>query len=203
MAELVRIALYGEDDLSHAAIWFLGRMRYKDAVRPLLSLVRDAHYDIARRRRAAMALSCLASKRAVNPLIRMLTTDPDPVMRFHACITLGWLYDKRALPQLISTLGNTREESSVRAGAAEALGVLKFPEAVPHLLAALEEPGAEIRYWAVYALGEIEDPIALPALRRIAATDAASVKGWGTIKAEALEAIEALEYAQRDCHTNE
>ena len=47
--------------------------------------------------------------------------------------------------------------------AAEALADLRDGRAVAPLLAALEDPAAEVRYWAAFALGELGDPQALPA----------------------------------------
>lgn len=82
----------------------------------------------------------------------------------------------------------------VRSDAAEALGVVMFAEAAPHLIAALADPPPSLRFWAAYALGRVADPSALPALRRLAETDDAVVEEWGSIREEALQAIEWIEF---------
>jgi HEAT repeat protein len=68
-------------------------------------------------------------------------------------------------------LSTVELSETVRAHAAEALGVIGAPEATGSLIAALSDASPEVRYWSVYALGMIQATAAIEAIQRIAQLD--------------------------------
>lgn len=97
-------------------------------------------------------------------------------------------------------LRNRSESPTVRGNAAESLGVLlrfgrkspKYRRTESTLIKALNDPNAEVRFWALYALGEMLSTRALPKIRRIAKDDKARVPKWWSVKREAQEVIERI-----------
>jgi HEAT repeat protein len=127
---------------------------------------------------AAFALGKLGGERAVEPLCRALS-DPDAKVRIAVAEQLGALGRPAALPALVTaahdgeeTVRNAaiaalaglgggafdalsallNEDSSSRAGAAEALGAIVDPRAVPLLLPLLEDRNPRVRMAAIGAL---------------------------------------------------
>lgn len=109
-----------------------------------------------------------------------------------AAWTLGRLGHASSVQPLRAVLRNTSADGDVRAHAAEALGALRSHDALMDLIAALEDPSPDVKYWAAYALGEIGDPAALPALDRLAHSDHALVGSAGSVAAEASSAAELI-----------
>lgn len=118
---------------------------------------------------------------------------------------LGLLGDIPSTPQLIRALGHAGHPGLAPA-AAESLGLIGAPEAVPPLVAVLGSGDTDLRLGAARALGQISDPAAVPGL--VAALDglghesdravAAALLRLGTAGIAALEehrspyAVEAL-----------
>lgn len=109
-----------------------------------------------------------------------------------AAWTLGRLGDPSSVEPLRAVLRNSGAHHDVRAHAAEALGVLESRDALIDLVAALQDPSAEVRYWAAYALGQIGDPGALPALEQLAQSDHRTVGTSGSVADEAASAAELI-----------
>jgi hypothetical protein len=90
-------------------------------------------------------------------------SDPDRAAYVH---NLGESGDTRAVPELIVALNDNN--GNVRRLAASALGKLKAKDAVQALLDLLaNEPGPQVRQYAIKALGTIGDPRAQAMLQRI------------------------------------
>ena len=121
-------------------------------------------HGVSVRRRAAQHLGDLRSRRAVQPLIRLLR-DRDVGVRVSAARALGKIGDRAAVPALIELL---RDPSRfVRPVAITSLGEIRDPAAVPHLLPFLAEPSWMWgRSSAVYALLLVDDVDANEAARR-------------------------------------
>jgi len=113
-----------------------------------------------------------------NEALARLRSD-DPSAQYYAAWWLGRNRSRHpeALPLLLSALQQRRprdpgagvEENAVARNAARALGKLGDPEAIPELLAALEDEDDGLREAAARALGELGAEAAVPALvRRLA-----------------------------------
>jgi HEAT repeat protein len=90
---------------------------------PPTDLVRLLGDDEARiRRRAALAMGRVGLKDGIQPLVGMLTAEPDPEVRQMAAFALGLLGDKSAHDPLVTALAD--RSSLVVGSAAEALGLL-------------------------------------------------------------------------------
>jgi len=180
-------------DLRAAICWVLARRgnhggRVTAAV---LDALGDARTAV--RVAAAQALGQLGARKALPQLITTLVTDDDSDARKAAAYALGVIGDDGATRALVWTLNNKDEAPAVRGMAAESLANVGAKSAVPTLLAALNDPSAEVRFWSAFALGELGGPESLPGLQRVAARDMADVPGWGTVSQEASEAIERIQ----------
>ena len=108
-----------------------------------------------------------AKTQTVNALCQLLSRG-DEADRCYVSRTLGVLQDSAALPALTEYLRD--EDPDVCIDAAEALGRIGDPKAVPALLELLQNhPDGEVRTAAVEALGNISDPRVTSALITVAA----------------------------------
>jgi HEAT repeat protein len=192
MRDLTRLARddgAGLDDRL-AACWFLGQLRRPEAVPALCQALR--HGPVRLRLEACYSLLELGDPRAVACLRGALSRDADMDIRKAAAYALGWLRDRSAVPALVRTLENRREDASVRGMAAEQLGRLQDPAAIGALRRALKDDHMEVRFWAAYALGEYGPPDVIGDLDALAAWDAAEIPGQGSVRDEAIEAIESI-----------
>ena len=100
----------------------------------------------------------------IAQLHEMSLDEPDE--QFKAAIALGDVKDINALTRVINELVEAMDakQALTRAHAAEALGKLKYPKAVPFLMKALNDDYQLVRSYAARALGEIGDPIAIEPL---------------------------------------
>lgn len=121
----------------------------------------------------AGALGGRSSKAALEPLMKALKNWP--VRRYVAAWALGEIGDPRAIPALVSALGDRDVE--VRKYAARSL--TKFgKEATDALLKALDDPSEQTRRYAVRALGEIQDPRSADTLLAMAGKVDRAVHLW-------------------------
>jgi len=111
-----------------AAARALGKLHSPQALEPLIAMLREED-DLACA--AAEALGDLGDRRAVQPLIDRLQNMSRGSVRRFAAVALGKLRDDRAMEPLLEALKD--EEPDVRSGAAEGLGRLGNPAALPHL----------------------------------------------------------------------
>lgn len=164
----------------------LGELGHPRAVFPLRQALGDV--SAAVRAAAAEALGKIGSSEGVPGLMSALE-DREPEVRAAAARSLGWIKEPEGVPRLLEVLRDADEDVQRAAAealadigepafeglaaalndrravqAAEALGLLGTPDAVPLLLAALKQSEADVRRAAAQALGRIGDPEALSAL---------------------------------------
>ena len=136
----------------------------------LLEALQDPDFKV--RALAAHTLGRIEAKRAVEPLIDLLT-DYYQTVRRDAVQALGRIGEKSAVPHLIEALGD--KDENIRAAAARALGRIGH-NAVNELLAALEDDSVEVRAAAADALGESQVHSAVPDLVEHLRKDSSKVR---------------------------
>jgi HEAT repeat protein len=121
-----------------------------------------------------MAVRQLAMFRtaAVPPLLEILDSDDDDVLRF-AVYALGEIKSPTAVPPIIDLLRHPNPE--VRQNAVFALGMIGDKTATEPLIAALKDEDSVVRGYAATALGELGDPKAKEALLEALKRENASV----------------------------
>jgi HEAT repeat protein len=129
-------------------------------------------------------LARLPERRAFSTILKILS-GPNPDAAQSAAYCLRNL-DNRAIPALISVVGDPSRPASVRAEAAESLGCFGDSRAIPVLLFALHDNSPELRFWAVFALGQLgrtDDRIRLGLESLL--TDPEVAVGWWSVGREA------------------
>jgi len=133
-----------------------------DDIDALVAQLLDEDED--RRYKAAFALHKVGRPALHRALAAV--ADPNPRLRAMGCCILGQLGDLDAsggsyatgvlirdgVPVLMHLI-RTDPVPEVRGGAAAALGHQQAPEAIPHLLAAMDDPHEDVRFDVTYALG--------------------------------------------------
>ncbi|MFN8372697.1 MAG: HEAT repeat domain-containing protein [Anaerolineae bacterium] len=120
-----------------------------NTIKHLLVELRDVSKE--KRRTAVMKLGMLGGDQAVRALIRTVTNDhEDLIVRGRAALMLGKLRDSRAVDPLIDALDAPGFQTPVYA--AQALGELGDPRAIPALLTMLREGRGKARDAATEAL---------------------------------------------------
>jgi HEAT repeat protein/DNA replication protein DnaC len=148
----------------------LGKLGNPLAVPYLLRLLKDKGYYVCEE--SAIALKRLGTDAVLHllPLLKNRNWD----IRLHARIALGKM-EADAVPHLLLLLKNMNEEvgehSAVRMYAAEALGDIRYLQAVPHLLPLLRDKNWYVRKSAINSLGKIGDPQVVPFLLPLLNTD--------------------------------
>lgn len=185
------------------AAYSLGEIGDARAVKPLIAILPDRSQDMRVRKNAASALGRLGDRRAVLPLIDVLRREPN-ALKPEAAMALGRIGDERALPPLIVALkqGDPRTRQGAaraiakfdceqsqeallpvlkdeydwnRREAAVGLGRMGRREAVPELIADLEDRGGPVVYStrleSIRILGELGDVRARKPLQNVADND--------------------------------
>lgn len=188
-----------ESKQAQTACWLVGKVgdeRDADALVSILSNPRPQLW-----RQAATSLSLIATKRHLTALLSILATSVDPLQRETVVYTLSFFTKCPVTPEVISVLtataANKAETPSVRAQALEGLGnklsqeiaLNLYQEAVTVIIEALDDPEAEIRFWACFAVSALDIKEALPKLETLARNDRAIVPGWRSVGEEAEDAI--------------
>lgn len=117
-----------------------------DALVPLLD-------DDALRPETALALARIGDRRAVS-LLRSLVATHEPF----AIQALGELRDSESVAALIGVVADRAADEAARIAAVKALAAIGNRDAVPILIAALDDASAEVAASAARALGEFRDP---------------------------------------------
>lgn len=147
-----------------AAVEALRHIGDPQAIAPLVQLLREGDLDVRVHiahelgRWPAQGLAALAS----------LLTDPDSKVRWWAVAGLRG-HGAAAFAIVEPSLHDPDPE--VRSQAIEALAEIDPEQAVPPLIARLEDQHPNVRWDAAQTLGRLGDARALPALRRLRATD--------------------------------
>lgn len=173
----------------------LGLAGARRATDRLVAALDDAVSEV--RLRAAKALGLVGGKAAVRPLLKAL----DEPNRWSTIRIADILSDmgREVVRELMDAYPSMNRHG--RLAALDILGRIRSLDAVPWLLARVEEPEADARARAAHALGEIGATDAAPALRRALGDSewpvrAMAAKGLGKI--HDAEAIPRLCAALRD-----
>lgn len=155
MQPLIDLLAFDEPDVREAAASALGLLGDEDAVDRLAEALQDPDPGVARA--AAFALTRLGDHRgesaASDGLVRQLVQG-DEEERSFAARTLGALRADRSCEPLVDALGDPCPD--VRADAAEALGKIADPRALPALLqAGFKDADQTVRDTAMFALSRM------------------------------------------------
>jgi HEAT repeat protein len=148
--------------VQQAAAKALGQIGDARAVPALIAALEDAELYV--QIEAAHALGLIGDARAGNPLASVLRSQVAE-LRDTAVEALARL-GAAPVPALLDLLD--RSKFSTREAAARALGVIGALEAVPSLIAALNDPDSQVRKAVVDSLAKIEkkaEPLLIAALR--------------------------------------
>ncbi|HYL97821.1 MAG TPA: HEAT repeat domain-containing protein [Blastocatellia bacterium] len=135
-----------------AAVRAMGSTGSKDAVEPLMAILRDDQSTV--RSEAAVALGKLGQP-ALKPLTAALS-DAAPLTRKLAAQALGDVQSKEAVPQLIQLVRS--DVSGARGEAIEALGKIGDPQAVDAIIAAMQGASSSVKLQAIQALALLRGP---------------------------------------------
>jgi len=125
-----------------------------------------------------------------------MLTDQDVEVRDAAAYALGFCAEgtqtQQAVKALTSVVAAQNEMPMVRGTAAEALANLAEVQSMPVLIGTLQDTSNEVRFWSAFALGQLGDARAIPALEQLAMTDKTGLAHWGSVRQEALDAINQI-----------
>ena len=162
----------------------------------LSQLFRTAGASAKDRRRALFVLWQLAKTVASTDTSEWATYD------------LSFTWEPRAIPHLLDLLNDPQRPAVVRTQAAEGIGnclperVVRrqhsrlYRRCVTALVAALDDPHPNVRFYAAFSLGKLRARTALPRLRQLAEHDNAEASWMWSVKEEAVDAIHSIEH---DC----
>ncbi len=133
------------------------------------------HNDMQIRENCAKHLGQLRDKRAIEPLIMALGDWQSSNTVYYAKSSLdtiepGWRKSRAAKNCLKKFIRMLREDEDYlnRTGAAEALSIVRGPEAIEPLLEALQkDTSAKVRFWAMRTLADYESPRIVEVLRKL------------------------------------
>lgn len=123
-----------------------------------------------------------------------------------ATYDLSFSWEPRAVPYLLDLLNDPQRPAVVRTQAAEGIGnclperVLRrqhsrlYRRCLTALVAALDDPHPNVRFYAAFSLGKLRARAALPRLRQLAEHDNAEASGMWSVKEEAVDAIHSIEH---------
>ena len=186
-----------EENVRSSAIFALGGIG-KDAVPALIAALQDP--DPIIRRGATSALKGIGkdAKDAIPALVLVLKTDKDSGVHFSAASALGSIEPEAriAVPNLLLSFKDESIEPSERGSSLKSIG----KDAVPALIAALQDPDPIIRRGATSALKGIgkDAKDAIQALVLVLKTDkdasvrSSAASALGRIEKDAKEAVPAL-----------
>ena len=134
--------------------------------------------------------------RLERPLIQTLKHGRRPFNRAAAAFAMQMVTSPRTIKALETVVRNRSESTLVRGEAAEALAHCHRQRSHEVLLAALQDPSKEVRFWCAFSLGEMAEKRALVSLRRLTDSDKRMVKGFHSVAKEAADAIENIQTAK-------
>jgi HEAT repeat protein len=142
-----------------SAAWALGRSGRGDALPALLEAARNDD-DVNVRINAIGAVAAVGGNEVRSDLLEFLDEDNEEVRS----AALRALADERFADAAEEVGRILVEEESLRAAAADVLGNMKDPVAVPALRQVADDPDEEVRSRVAFALGRIGDRDAVPTL---------------------------------------
>jgi HEAT repeat protein len=143
---LVALLLDGNEEVRTFSAVMLGTMKDSSAVPALIRALEDTDMNV--KHAAAEALGKIGDRRAVEPLICLLSTDM--WLQFPAAIALGDIGDSRAVAPLVTLL----DMPGANVPAIQALGKLAHLSALEPLSAYLSDDEPSLREWALEAVVE-------------------------------------------------
>ena len=192
---LVGLLAHSEEVIRNSAIEVLGRLEDPAGIQPLLQhLVRS---DLGRGEvlgvGASLGLGTTLSESVIEQLRFLADTHPNPAVTEAAIYALGWQGRNSAGVgwTLRTILRNDKLSDTVRAQAAESLGLLADQTALEDLLACLTDSSPDVRFWVVYALGELGDPSVLRPLEALL-EDESQVRYLHSVGEEAQRVIQVI-----------
>ena len=135
------------------------------------------------------------------------TTESDETARW-ATYDLSFSFEPRAAPLLLDLLIDTQRPAAVRVQAAEGIGdcvpqhVVRrhrsrlYRRCAAALVAALDDPHPDVRFFAAFSLGKLRARTALPRLRQLAEYDKGQSSLLWSVKEEAVDAIHSIEHGR-------
>ena len=152
-----------DPQLRERACLELAKARDPSAGPEILRVTDDENSKV--RRAALIALRSIEGKKGMNRLLKALSDDPSPQVRWQAATELEALGDLEAVPELIKALRD--RAPLVRGAAAEALKGMPDERATQPLIRALRDKDTTVRRAATEGLGKIQDPISVKPLTRM------------------------------------
>jgi HEAT repeat protein len=143
-----------DDDLANRIAGALGRIGGERAQIGLIRILQTRTRTTIGRGWAAYALGRIGGPESIAPLQRALK-DREETVRVLAAGALGVAAGADAMPDLLKILSDERETQFLRQKAAETLGELRDPRAIPILVAAIDDGESEIADSAAEALRRI------------------------------------------------
>lgn len=125
----------GKNDMRSLAARILGEIGDNRAVESLIASLEDKDTNI--RWRAAEALGKIGDVRAVEPIIAALSKEKEGWLKNELIFDLGEIGDNRAIQPLINIFRG--RDTGSRAAAADALGSIGDPSAIPVLASGLSD----------------------------------------------------------------
>ena len=132
----------------------------------LVAALRDPGAPVEQRRDACRALSFEIGDPPVDVLLDLLQQGQVPELRYELVYDLGHLNDPRAFEPLCRILRDPGEGAALRGLAAEMLHRFDGVDAVPVLVAALDDGEPMVRFDAAWSLCVVGDHRAREALER-------------------------------------
>ncbi|VWB16523.1 PBS lyase [Burkholderia pseudomultivorans] len=145
----------------------LRELRFADAFEPALDALDDAAAAV--RSEAVAVLGWLRDPRALAPLARVATNDPDAEVRRIAVGAVGFATPDETVVSAALLAALRDGEWQVREEAAATLGKLRVAHARKPLVAALDDDYWQVRVRAARALGQLRDAAAAPAVAALLA----------------------------------
>jgi len=168
--DLLAVVQDGDAEAAASAATVLGLHGSERVLGALIELL--SHPSADARCAAATALGLIGSESAI-PDLRRAQGDPDPTVAARASLALQRLGDDESEEAACASLLEEMRapDPERRALAARALGGLMHARAVDPLIAALDDPAAQVRADAAGSLGWIGDQRATTALSAVGFTD--------------------------------
>ncbi len=153
------------------------------------------------------AATFLSSEKGIAvALLRRLKAETRPTNRQAILYAVSWQGDVRAWWPLLKVLADVEETPAARGQAAEGIAYL-FHElgrrrlarriAIEVLLWALDDPSAEVRYYALFALGSSRDRSVIASLQTMVDDPGRCAAIAGTVGEEARDAVERIQDSTR------